>query len=68
MHPLRTEQVKVVYLKGFISVVVLLEYCCRENISLNCVTGLDIRKVLIMTFDLEMTLIDTQDTWILLGI
>ena len=61
MHPLKTEQVKVVHLKGFISVVVLLEYCCRENISLNCVIGLDIRKVLIliMTIDLEMTLIDT---------
>mgnify|MGYP007094451182 CR=1 FL=1 len=56
---MKTEQVKVVHLKGFISVVVLLEYCCRENISLNCVIGLDIRKVLIMTIDLEMTLIDT---------
>ena len=42
-----------------ILIVVLLEYYCRENISLNCFIGLYIRKVLIMTFDFKMTLIDT---------
>ena len=41
-----------------ILIVVLLEYHCRENISLNCFIGLYIRRVLIMTFDFKMTLID----------
>ena len=42
-----------------ILIVLLLEYYCRENISFNSFTGLYIRKVLIMTFDFKMTLIDT---------
>lgn len=33
-----------------ILIAVLLEYYCREKISLNCLVGVDIRKVLIMIF------------------
>ena len=40
-----------------ILIVVLLEYHCRENIF-NCFIGLHIRKVLIMTVDFQMTVID----------
>ena len=42
-----------------ILIVVLLEYCCRENILFNCSIGLYMRKLLILTIDLKMTLIDT---------
>ena len=41
-----------------IHIAVLREYYCRENISLDCVIGLDIGRVLVMTFDSKMTLID----------
>ena len=42
-----------------ILIAVLLKYYCREKILLNCVVGLDIRKVLVMMFDFKTTLIDT---------
>ena len=42
-----------------ILIVVLLEYYCGENIAFNCFIGLHMRKLLIMTIDFKMTLIDT---------
>ena len=42
-----------------ILMVVLLEYYCRESIPFNCFIGLYMRKLLILTTDLKMTLIDT---------
>ena len=40
-----------------ILIVVLLEYYCGENIAFNCFIGLYMRKLLIMTIDVKMTLI-----------
>ena len=42
-----------------ILIVVLLEYYCRENIPFICFIGLYMRKLLILTIDLKMTLIAT---------
>ena len=42
-----------------ILIVVLLEYYCRENIPFNYFIGLYMRKLLILTVDFKMTLIDT---------
>ena len=42
-----------------ILIVVLLEYYSRENIPFNCFIGLYMRKLLILTNDFKMTLIDT---------
>ena len=41
-----------------ILIVVLLEYYCGENIAFNCFIGLFMRKLLIMTIDFKMTLIE----------
>ena len=40
-------------------VVVATAVCRRENVSFLCFVGLYIRTILILTFDLMMTLIDT---------
>ena len=41
-----------------ILIVLLLEYYCGENIAFNCFIGLFMRKLLIMTIDFKMTLIE----------